>query len=334
MIKDTETPPSEKLIRDCIFCGHDDCDDIFTFTHDFLVKVRGQNPEAISQKGWVDGKTSTIVKCRRCGTNYVRDILLPPDDFKSKKNDYSESSKAFVERKKSVAVQQTFKHYRAIDENNWLTRSLILLAADHFKRDVRFLDFGAGGGDISNAARLCGVREVVAYDPFYADNIQAHFDTVNFPGIHCINAKEDLTKMTPFDVVVFQSAIEHVSDPIGELRTIHSMMSKGGYLYINNPVMNIDRELESLKKAPKIVKSDRISYYHPSHVNYLMPKTFARMLKDTGFEITPILFYPPLPFTWNFLGRHWKQKMKFVIRTIQCALGLPFDRHVYVLRKP
>jgi 2-polyprenyl-3-methyl-5-hydroxy-6-metoxy-1,4-benzoquinol methylase len=325
---------SGKVIRDCILCGSSEYDELFSYTLDFLVSVRGQDEATQRQKGWSDDTTSTIVRCRRCDCRYIRDVLLPSRDFLSASSKHAKTPKSFEERTRHRAKKETFKQYGHFDYENHVVRSLILISALERESDVRFLDFGAGGGDTSNMARACGVNHVVAYDPYWVENIQEHFDHENFSGIQCVRSRDDLHVLGPFDVAVFQSAIEHVLDPRGELQAIFNLLAPGGYLYVNNPVMNIVGELNQLRSAETIKKRDRISYYHPGHLNYMLPKHFERILREVGFEIKPWAFYPPVPFVRGLATRSLLPKLKTLVRTAQNILGAPYSRHVYVVRKP
>lgn len=328
------TVPPEPNIRPCILCGADDAEHLFTFTYDFMVNVRGHEAADLSDKEWTEDVTSTIVKCRKCAAIYIRDPQIWPDQYWVKRNNQFHLAAAFEERKRRVASRETYRHYHPVDAQNWTVRNLIIMAANQQKRDIKFLDYGAGGAETSNMARVCAVHDVVAYDPHYTENIQDHHNAANFPGIRSTGDKELLSELGPFDAVVFQSAIEHVSDPREELESIFSLMTPGGYLYVNNPVMDLDRELDQLKAATKIVKKDRISYYHPEHLNYMTSRQFQDLLRSVGFRITSRTHYPPVPLTKDSVRPFLLRGLKVAIRTVQNVLRLPYDRQYFIVEKP
>ncbi|MFQ6016732.1 MAG: class I SAM-dependent methyltransferase [Kiloniellaceae bacterium] len=323
-----------KIIRTCIICGSDDYSPIFTYTYKFLKDVRGSSAASLEKRGWSEDVTSTIVKCSRCACIYIRDVFVPSRRRGKGPSDHDEGANTGAETPLRIMAKEGYKYYKPFDNQNWVVRNLVLLAADRQGRDIKFLDFGAGGGEASNAARVCGVRDVVAYDPNYPVHIQEQFGRTNFPGIRCVRSKDELVELGPFDVVVFQSVVEHVLDPRSELKTIYHNMSKGGYLYINNPFMDLDHELEALLAATKIEKKDSISHYHPGHLNYMTPGQFSRLLKDAGFRITPMVHHPPLPLARGHLGRYLIRNIKCGIRLAQNILGVPYSRHFFVVRKP
>jgi 2-polyprenyl-3-methyl-5-hydroxy-6-metoxy-1,4-benzoquinol methylase len=324
-----------KIERACIVCNGEQYDDKFTYTYEFMSQVRGHDEASLRQQGWAPGTTSTIVKCRQCGCNYVRDVLSLPVAFLAAKSAARARPEALNEHVVKVREEATYKRYQPLDQLNWMVRNLILLAAGQQNRDIRVLDFGAGGGgQACNAARACGARDVVAYDPYFHDAIQDYYDAANFPGIQCISTATELAAHAPYDAVIFQSAVEHVMDPRAELQLIFDNMATGGFLYVNNPVMDLDKELAQLMSAKKIQKRDVINHYHPWHLNYMMPREFEKMLKDIGFEILPLVHYPPPSPVAGAARRNTATKFKAGIRWLQNALGLPYKRYVYFVQKP
>jgi|GEM_PF-1932430 len=329
-----ELDQPRRCLRNCIICGSDDAKPVFTYTLDFLLGVRGHREDSLRLQGWTEETGSTIVKCSNCGCNYVRDPFLPSPAYAKAMSAHAETAQSLDERRQRLGSKETYKHYPQFDYQVWVVRNLVLLAARAQKRDIKVLDFGAGGGETASMARMMGVRDVVAYDPNWAEAIQEHFDATNFPGIHCVRSLEPLSALGPFDAVIFQSAVEHVLDPRGELQTIYDLMAPGGYLYVNNPVMEIDKEIGQLRAATTIKKSDRISYYHPGHFNYMMPKDFERLLKEIGYEIMPLVHYAPVPFASGFYREFLLTHLKRGVRYLQNVLGLPYDRYYYIVRKP
>jgi len=321
--------------RPCIICGDNSYDEKFCFTYDFMMRVRGHDEAPLKKMGWTNETTSTIVKCRKCGCNFIRDVLRWADDFLEKRSKESADPEALRAHILKIRKADNFKRYASLDEQNWTVRNLVFLAATKMGRDIRFLDFGAGGGgETCDAARACGVREVTAYDPHFDFNIQDYYDAANFPGIKCISTASELREQEKFDAVFFQSAVEHVMDPRGELQLIFDNLTSGGYLYVNNPVMNLDGELPQLQAATQIQKRDRISYYHPRHLNYMMPRHFSRILQDVGFKILPMVTYAPARPGPDFLRRNLWVKSKASVRWLQNRFSLPYHRHVYFAQKP
>lgn len=320
----------EKLIRRCIVCDADDAEPVFTFNRRFLRDVCGKSDASLDADGWTDDTETTIVRCRQCGCNYIRDAIMYVDDVGAENVD---DPALAAEHAAYFEARDSRKNYRNFDDINWIIRTLIYLGKDGHTENIRYLDFGAGGGTSCNTARAYGVREVVAYDR-YSSIRQSWYDKYGHPGICFTRDAAELPDLGPFHAVVCQSVMEHVLDPRGELETIFGAMAPGGYLYVNNPVMPLDREVGALRSATSITKRDPVSCYQPRHFNYMMPHHFKRMLREVGFEVTPLVHYPPVPFVAGFYRRKLVRDAKWLLRTAQNMVGWPYHRHFFIVRKP
>jgi len=285
--------------------------------------------EAARAKGWSEDTESTIVRCGRCSCIYVRDVVLEEEA------PAGAAPAGEIERRVAAArAHDTYKFYGVADEEAWIVRNLVMLAARRQRRDIRFLDFGAGRANACSVARVLGVRDVFAYDPFYVSYIQELLDRANMLGISALRTREELRKNGPYDAVMFQSSVEHVVDPRRELTTIFESMAPGGYLYVNNPFMDLAQEIVHLRTALKIVKKDRISHYHPWHLNYLTPAQFRVLLEKCGFRVTSLTMYPPVPPLAGLWSQYLRRALKVAVRTTQNVLQLTYNRYVFVVEKP
>lgn len=315
---------TEKIIRSCIVCGSDAHTPVFTFTWDFLTKVRWSAENELRPYGWDEQTTSTIVRCDSCGCCYTRDVVPYPDvsTLETPPSNHDDTGPEI----------ENLRHYTKYDQAYWTIRTLVKLATLQQKRAIRFLDYGAGAGAICNIARALGVGVVVAYDPFSppgADDYRAR----NFPGIRHVREPSELEALGPFDAVACQSVIEHVLSPRQEMESIHRLMSPGGLLYINNPYMPLEKELPALKAAKKIVKRDLISYYHQHHFNYMLPRHFEKLVRDIGFDLTALTYFPPAPFAPGTRREWLRQELKSLYRGLQHSLSIDYGRQFYILKK-
>lgn len=312
-----------KILRSCISCGENGSSDIFTYTYDFMRDVREVPADIMEEIGWTKDITSTIVKCDKCGCDYIKDVFP----------NYERDTKKAPTQEKVSRVITTYKKFPSYDEENWIFRNLIFRAVRENKRDVRFLDFGAGSGRPSNTARSYGVRDVVAYDPYSAYG-HKEYKMFNFPGIVFTRSREDIDKLGPFDVVVCQGVIEHTLDPKGDLKAMYKNMSPGAYLYISNPLMDLSKEKKKLFSAKSIKKSDKISHYHPGHINYLTPGRFTKLLREAGFQVTSMQFSPPVSLAFRLDRKYLIRDIKSSIMRLLCIFGIPYRRYMYIARKP
>jgi 2-polyprenyl-3-methyl-5-hydroxy-6-metoxy-1,4-benzoquinol methylase len=79
-----------------------------------------------------------------------------------------------------------------------------------------------------------------------------------------------------FDVVTMWDVIEHVSNPVGELKKSFDLLKPGGWLAVHT--MNIDSMTARLMGS-------RWPWLMDMHLTYFSQKTLAAMLRTAGFEV-------------------------------------------------
>jgi 2-polyprenyl-3-methyl-5-hydroxy-6-metoxy-1,4-benzoquinol methylase len=325
----------KKFERNCIVCKGEAYAEMFCFTYDFLLKVRGQTEKGLAERGWANDTTSSVVKCTTCGTNYIRDVVRRDEDREAGHTDHflnDASKKAWADlfvSKFGVSAMPRHAEQRMILE--CLIKKALPNAAKN-SGELRFLEFGAAKGEFSLLARSLDVRKAVAYDVSHPTNIQEIYDITHPPGTIAARKFEQVEAEGPYDMVVCQSVFEHLFEPRKELERMRSVMSKGGVLYINNPLMDLDSELTQLKSAIKIIKSDKISHYHPLHLNYLTPSRFNDLLKEVGFQPVSAFmhFENQLEQTGAIAGI--ARLMKDLGHYAVSSAGLTFRRQLFVAK--
>jgi 2-polyprenyl-3-methyl-5-hydroxy-6-metoxy-1,4-benzoquinol methylase len=91
-----------------------------------------------------------------------------------------------------------------------------------------------------------------------------------------------------FDIVTSTEVIEHINNPVEEVRNIHKILRPGGLFYFTTPNFNA---LERYIIGPKyniIEYPEHLSYYTKKTANYLLTKNGfkKRKLTTTGFSIS------------------------------------------------
>ncbi len=307
-----------KITRRCILCDADNYEILFTYTYDYLTKVRDLSPEMLENIEWSEDTTSSIVRCKSCQAKYIRDVY---PDYERSKKELSEEEIVNLWNKHGSDNKFFWVEYRM-----WILYSTISLAINNLSKEIKLLDYGAGTGTWCNMARALGVNDVFAYEPYSHYNPK-YYKTYNFPGINSSRSWEKIQDFAPFDVVICNGAFEHFLNPKEDISRIYDNMTRGGYFYINNPFMDLDNELDSLKRAKKIEKKMSISHYHPGHVNYLTRGEFKSfLLNNFDFKIINIgtnPLYPP---------RNLKRLIKAKIKSLLFYTGL-YKQDVVVLKK-
>lgn len=94
---------------------------------------------------------------------------------------------------------------------------------------------------------------------------------------------------TGFDVIVMNHVIEHLSDPIGALNKIHSLLKPDGIFIIGTPDFD--------SAAARRYRSNFRLLHDPTHVSLFSSDSMHRCLRDFGFKILHVE-YPYFDTPW------------------------------------
>lgn len=138
-----------------------------------------------------------------------------------------------------------------------------------------FHDVGCGFGASVWAMRQLGVR---------ATGNEANAAWVDAANPHCdgslFSAPLDrVLADLPYSIDAFFCAhvLEHVPDPLGQLRLMARHLSEEGVAYLCMP------NVHSLRTMRRGVR-DSAAYFFPMHVNYFTPKSLVAMVREAGME--------------------------------------------------
>lgn len=81
-----------------------------------------------------------------------------------------------------------------------------------------------------------------------------------------------------FDVITSFEVMEHLQDPLAELRNFHRMLRPGGVLYITTP------NFSALSR--RLIGQNWSVVNYPEHLNYFTPATLRRALESAGLSVT------------------------------------------------
>jgi 2-polyprenyl-3-methyl-5-hydroxy-6-metoxy-1,4-benzoquinol methylase len=88
--------------------------------------------------------------------------------------------------------------------------------------------------------------------------------------------KESSYKKNIFDVVMYQDVIEHVTDPVQELKRVYKILKPGGVVFLVTP------DVGGL--WAKLLGSLWYHYKPVEHVVYFSQKTMQLALENAGFD--------------------------------------------------
>jgi len=202
-----------------------------------------------------------IVKCR-CGTWYVN----PRDDFSKLKEGYNENKISSM-----FDYQNTYEDDK-IDFEIRLKKVLVWINSlgKNIKRKLRLLDVGCNIGGFVEVAEKYGID---------AKGIDVNKSAIEFGrkkglDLECKTIHDVKEK---FDIIIMNDLIEHVPEPIKEIKKAKELLSADGFLFISTP------NTESL--AFKIFKSKWLHLKPKQHIQYFNRDIMRGLMNRYGFGV-------------------------------------------------
>ena len=134
-------------------------------------------------------------------------------------------------------------------------------------RQTEWLDYGCGAGGLVKYLNEAGFARAVGFEQQWAIPLKSF-------GIPVLDEAALAASEQRFDVVSAVEVLEHVYDPIAELRRLRALLKPGGLLFLTtgNPGPFVDR----LTKWSYIVPEVHISFFEPGTLDGLYPKQASR----------------------------------------------------------
>lgn len=203
-----------------------------------------------------------LVKCANCG--FVFSSKIPTD---------AELSSYYSYSRRSTVSPLTINRYNEI-----------LDIFESYRKTNTILDIGCSNGYFLAVANK---RGWLTYGTELTD------DTIEVCSNKGIKMQKGVLnpehyKNIEFDVVCSFEIIEHINNPVEEMKNIKRILRTGGVFYFTTPNFNsISRRLLQ-KKWSIIVYPEHLCYYTPKTADYLLKKNSFSKLKliTTGFSIS------------------------------------------------
>ena len=167
----------------------------------------------------------------------------------------------------------------------------------YLNKDKTLLEIGCGSGSfislVQPFVKDCTGMEL---DAIFADYVRRRF------GIKVLeDALENLPpRMGPYDLICMWFVLEHLHDPVGDLRKIRELVADHGLLFLLLP--NLRDPLLTVYHS----KAYERFFYQLPHLNYFSERTLRLALETSGWDgqIIPVQIYGLANhLRWMFLER-------------------------------
>lgn len=214
----------------------------------------------------------TLRSCAACRFGYISDPWVDYDAIYSR--DY------YAGRGADPLVDYEFELEhpdRTVRRLEWegLVRAVNALVSP--QPGMRWLDFGCGNGGLVRYARERGIAAVGIDEGWIADRARER-------GIPIMGRNELDEQAGSFDVVTAVEVLEHVIDPVQELRRVRALLRPGGLFLATTGNARPFRE-----------RLERWRYVVPEiHISFFEPETLALAMEQAGLR--PEFRAPPRGF--------------------------------------
>ncbi len=154
-----------------------------------------------------------------------------------------------------------------------------------FRRAGRLIDVGASNGGLVRRARECGF-DACGLEP--AAEICDLARRVHDVTMYCGSVAEQRFAAGSFDIATLHDVLEHMFDPVQELREIRRVLVDGGLLVVETPTTS-SRDFAELGVGwPSCSPLE--------HVHLFSERNGERVLRQTGFRVVDL--YSPHENNW------------------------------------
>lgn len=203
-------------------------------------------------------RLARCAKCEMVWDYFPPDNLLPQYDKSYFNNDNSKGGYANYFEGMRINRKTFYERLNKIEKK--------------LGRKGRLLDIGCALGDCLREAKKLGWVD--------ARGLEVSKYAYNFAKKRGLDIKKGLLrenrfKKNYFDVVAYQDVLEHIKDPVDELRYVYKLLKPGGIVYIVTP------DVGGFWK--KILGPLWYHYKPIEHVSYFSKKTIRLTLKKAGY---------------------------------------------------
>jgi len=140
-------------------------------------------------------------------------------------------------------------------------------------KNVRILDIGCGYGEAMgyHIARGCEAFGVEA-----DSNVLKAKEKYNY-NIHIGAFNKNIYETNYFDYVTMDQVIEHLQDPVSQIKDIYGILKPGGILIISTPNSN--------SLTAKLLREKWLHWHVPYHLHFFSKHSISLLAEKTGFKL-------------------------------------------------
>jgi len=221
------------------------------------------------------------VECAACGTVQITEIPAPdvlaahyPADYYSFQEGpathWRARARRWLETQRDRAVAGRSNPVGAALARKRPSFLLETVLASGIRPEQRIVDVGCGSGQLLDRLARLGYRSLLGADPF----IPA--DTRTPAGVE-IRKSVVADLAGPFDVVMFNHSLEHVPDPVADLRHAAALLAPGGLCVVRLPT--------SGSKAWRTYRENWVQLDAPRHLVVPSRTGMSEMARRAGLDL-------------------------------------------------